>query len=388
MEEIRCNKVHGARMMDDHKEALPQPRPTIEVIYAGGTISSLATAAGYREGGHEVDLVSKLEEHSPDYQPVFDLGHKEVAYTGLSENMDEAYLEVIDSKVDEAMSRDPQGIFMTHGTDSLEQTARHLRKKFIERLKEKKTRLIITAANDDLEEPNTDAWDNLEFGLESASSDVEPDVYVAFHRRLIPADEVVKLPYISGGESTFVSRSDPIYAEALRQQQERSRNLITQLEQVYGGPHNGDQAISYDVNIIRQNHNELLEYLDAHDDVKAILLTLYHSGTANTEKPDQSVAELVNKLRNEKGIMFFGVTENGEPVDLHSYETSIKLREAGVIPLYDMPKDVALAKLRLLDAQLETSQLIDAMLDSKVGEITESEVIPNDIDRLKQLYSS
>ena len=372
--------------MDNSKEPLPQHRPTVEVIYAGGTISSLATVAGYREGGHTVDLVDRLEEHDPDFQPTFDLGHKEIAYTGLSENMDDAYLEDVDQKVDEALARDPHGIFASHGTDSLEQTARHLREKYLAKLREKGVRLVITAANDDLEEPNTDAWDNLEFGLESAASDVEPDVYVAFHRRLIPADQVVKLPFIGGGESTFVSINDPLYAQALRQQQEHSSGLINQLQQLYDVQPNEAQAINYEVNVIRPNHQEFLDSL-SNQDVRAVVFTLYHSGSANTEKPEQSVAELVRKLRTEKDIVCFGVTENGEPVDLHAYETSVRLREAGLVPLYDMPKDVALAKLELVNPTLKAPQLIDEMLTNKVGELTESEIIPDDIDRLKQLYS-
>lgn len=38
------------------------PQKNIEVIYAGGTISSLVTSAGYREGGHVVDLMGLLRE--------------------------------------------------------------------------------------------------------------------------------------------------------------------------------------------------------------------------------------------------------------------------------------------------------------------------------------
>lgn len=112
---------------------------------------------------------------------------------------------------------------------------------------------------------------------------------------------------------------------------------------------------------------------------------LYHSGTANTEKLELSVSHLVNKLRVERDIIFFGVTENGEPVDLHSYETSVRLREAGVVPLYNMQVKVALAKLQLVASNTNT-HIIDEMLDDKVGEIDESQIITEDIEKLKKLY--
>jgi L-asparaginase/Glu-tRNA(Gln) amidotransferase subunit D len=372
--------------MDDNKELLPVPRPIVEVVYAGGTISSLATEAGHREGGHAIDLVMKLEEHSPDYRPTFDLGDKEIAYTGLSENIDEEYWMIIDQKTEEAIEKSSHGIFITHGTDSLEQTAQHLEEEFLEKIKEKNVRIVITASNDDIDAPETDAWDNLEFGLECSASDIEPGVYVAFHRRLIPASKVVKLPFTSGGESTFVSRDDPIYIETLQKQQEHSHRLIEQLESIFSKPPDDELGMVYDVNVIRRDHRELLDNLSAHN-VRAIILNLYHSGTANTEKPDRSVSELVNKLRTEAGIVFFGVTENGEPVDLHAYETSVKLRKSGVVPLYDMTKEVALMKLRLLNPFLSSVQLIEEMLRNRAGEIDESRIFARDIAELKDAYS-
>ena len=100
-----------------------------------------------------------------------------------------------------------------------------------------------------------------------------------------------------------------------------------------------------------------------------------------------SVADLVRKLREERHIVFFGATENGEPVDLHSYETSVRLRKAGIVPLYDMAKDVALTKLRLLSGNSSVEQLISEMLRNRVGEIDERKIIPEDIDQLVELYS-
>jgi len=370
------------------KEVEPIPKADVVVIYAGGTISSLATTEGYREGGHEVDLLAKLKEHDPSILN-YELGQKEFAYTGLSENMDATYWEAIDHATSNALRHNPRSVLMTHGTDSMEQTANHLQEGFGEALKTSGAKIILTGANEDIEAAGTDAWGNLQFALYSAVGDANPGVYVAFHGRLIRADDVVKLPYIKDGESTFISSEDPFYKEVLATQQNRSKELVSHLESVYKRPQNEAQAMRYDVNVIRPNHQELLDRLDAmdeHDMPKAIVLTLYHSGTANTEKPEQSVAVLAESLR-QRGIVVFGATENGQPTNLRLYETSVKLREAGVIPLYDMPREVALAKLRLVDPSLNPAQLIEEMLSSRAGEIDESQIIDADINVLKKSYS-
>lgn len=354
--------------MEPNLEVLNNPKPTIEVIYAGGTISSLATAQGYREGGHVVDLVGQLEQHVPSFKDKIALGETVVAYTGLSENIDERYWEEINQKVATALGRNPHSIVVTHGTDSMEQTARALQSKFIEQLKAKNAKIILTGANDDIVDPKTDAWDNLAFAFDSAVSDVEPGVYVAFHGRLIPADLVVKEPF-NGVSMNYASRTDPAYQEAHRQQQERASQLVSRLEESYDRPQEITDIVDYPVNVVRSNHQELLGHVATHD-IRAVLLTLYHSGTANTETPELSVAELAKKLRSERGITCFAVTENGEQVNFGGYETSLLLQEAGILPLGSMLHDVALAKLRLIGSALEAEQLEQEMLTNKVGELT------------------
>src|SRR5258706_76028 len=154
---IFCYNSHIMRDV----EKLTGQRGTIEVVYAGGTISSLATPQGYREGGHVVDLVGRLEEKYPGFGTGIRLGTAAVAYTGLSENMDAEYWREIDTKVGQSLIKNPHAVVITHGTDSMEQTARHLQERFGDELRERGAKVILTGANEDLEHPQTDAWDNL-----------------------------------------------------------------------------------------------------------------------------------------------------------------------------------------------------------------------------------
>lgn len=371
--------------MELHKEELGDNKTRVEVIYAGGTISSLAVPAGYREGGHVVDLLGKLEERQPGSTNRFNLGEPQVAYTGLSENIEEENLVTMEAAIDTALSRNPKSILMSFGTDFAEQAAKRFQKKYKAQLKQQDAKIVIVTANDDLSHPNTDAWGNLTFSLESAAENAEPGVYLGFHNRLIPAELSVKEPY-NGKEMNFRSKDDPEYIEAVNLKQRKDEQQIAKLKAEIGEDEEASGAvIDYPVNIFRLNHQELLDQLEGRQ-IKAVLLTLYHSGTANATESEASVSKLVNNLR-EHGIVFFGVTENGEPVDLHSYETSVRLREAGVVPLYDMQKEVALAKLMTV-ATGSPVEIIDKMLKNRTGEIDKSKILKEDIDNLKRVYQN
>lgn len=361
------------------------PGNKTEIIYAGGTISSLATPQGYREGGHAVDLLGELYLRNPHLKDNLQLGKTEVAFTGLSENMDENYWDGIESMVERALERNPKTIIITHGTDSMEQTATRLEAKFKAILRVNGAKVILTGANNDLQHPDTDAWDNLIFALQCSNSNVEAGVYVAFHRKLIPASLVTKEPF-NGIEMNFASKEGSDFLEKTRIKKKHIQQIITELKSAYSKEDTNSltKIIRYRVNKVRTNHQEFLSKICS--DTKVVLLTLYHSGTANTENPKLSIADLIKKLRVEKGLVFFGVTENGEPVDLHSYETSVKLRLAGLVPLYDMLDDVAFAKLKLIPNNLTKTQIVKEMLTNKVGEIDSSNIIDEDIKTLLRLY--
>src|ERR1035437_3278532 len=156
----------------------PKSQRPVEVVYAGGTISSVATPEGHREGGYRVDLLVLLAERHPGFLARFCFGKTVTAYVGLSENMSFAYWEAIDKKVAEALARNPHAVLVTHGTDSMEQTAGHLRARFYAQLKAQNSKIVLVGANKDATHPEADVWDNLLFGSECASGDAEPDVYV------------------------------------------------------------------------------------------------------------------------------------------------------------------------------------------------------------------
>lgn len=357
----------------------------IGIVYAGGTISSFATEAGYRIGGIKVDLMSKLQEHLTDSSiENIIVTSSDFAYTGLSENIDISDQNKIASKVNEALQKNPHSVLVTHGTDSMEHTARFLQAEFQKKLIQNNQKIILTGANHDIAYSQTDAWDNLQFALLSGTKNEKAGVYVAFHNKLIPADHVVKEPY-DGIEMNYVDVRDNRFHNLLHQQNQKVKFLLGELEQYLPINRYPHSVIQYHANRIVNDHSELISQIT--EKTQAVLFTLYHSGTANTQNPQISLPKLTEKLRRENGILSFAVSENGESIDLHLYETSIQLREAGMIPLYNMLGPVAKEKLIRL-SNLSSPQIILQMLTNLCGEIDESKIYHDDIANLIQHYNN
>jgi len=357
----------------------------VEVIYAGGASTISTTSEGYITGGRAFDLIGMLDERLPEFEPPYEFGRRQVAFTDLSENIVPSNWDALDEKITVALNRLPRGVMITYGTDTIEQLIRHLHFKFHKQLQEYGQKIVVTGANRDIEDPSTDAWENLMFALNSAAAASPAGIYVAFHGKLIPGLEAAKLPYTPGAEQTFVSIKDPAYKKALEAQKNIITTQLTALRHAI--PRQSDESVAtiYDVNIVSTDHTNLLTKVALHENTKAVIINLYRCGTANTETPGQSVTDLITYFRTEKNITCFGVTENGEPVDLHAYETSVKLRKAGLVPLYDMYRDVAIEKLYLTDKDTP-QELIRYMLTSFAGEIDESRINKDDIEALINLY--
>lgn len=355
----------------------------VGIVYAGGTISSVMNSQGYREGGHEVDLLELMTTLAGrTYDKTVTISSSSFAYPGLSENMTNNDRAILAEHVREALSAGVHGVVVTHGTDSMEHTARYLDARFKNHIRKKDQRIILTGSNNDTSHPHTDAWDNIAEALSSAADITnKPGVYIAFHGNLIPAHAAIKEPY-HGDQMHYVDKGSRKYSSLLREQNAAVKAMCGNF-----GPtppsNSRNSVILYEVNLPRENHTTLNRRISSQ--TRAVLFRLYHSGTANTHSSNVSVSNLVNRLRIDHNIVSFGVTENGEPTDLRLYETSVKLRQAGMVPLYNMPEKVAYEKLLRLTS-FPVPQLIIRMLTSICGEIDESQINRDDVLELINMY--
>jgi L-asparaginase/Glu-tRNA(Gln) amidotransferase subunit D len=184
----------------------------------------------------------------------------------------------------------------------------------------------------------------------------------------------------------YISKSSFEYKQSTKTFTKKNITMNNKLDKVVNNKIEGFSVMEYDVNIIRIDHIKQLETVFKLRP-KAIIFKLYHSGTANTSDPKSSVSKLVAKL-TKIGIVCFGVTETGEPTDLHLYESSIELIKSGMVPLYDMLMPVAVHKLQLLrikENNFTRKEIIEKMMQNFAGEIDEKQIRNNDIKRLQQM---
>jgi len=335
----------------------------IAVLYGGGTISSVATA-GYRVANGKIDLVAELQKHKPIQTLDFlQLENPVIVYEGLSENIDTRYQNIIFQHIRKTIdSGNYHGILLTFGTDAMCEMAKLIELTFEKILNYHKITLIITGANQDIAHPQTDAWDNLYLALSSFKKS-DAGVFIAFGGRLIRASQAVMEPFNTA--MRFSDKEDSHYI-LLNQYRADSRKYFAEKF-----PYVTPKATVYHVNTTQiTTHLPLLETI-AQNKMCVVIFVLFHSGTANVENEQISAVRLIRTLIHDYQVLCLGTTENGEPTTLNGYETSIALRQAGLIPL-NMDYQTALAKANWLLESLQINhadEFIGLMLFNHFGEI-------------------
>ena len=301
---------------------------SVAVLFCGGTISSIANKKGLRINGKAFDLVEKLSQNMPGTYKNINITKSEIIYSGFSENMTSKVhhdlFKSVNKLVDVGFSR----IVITHGTDSMEQTARYLDGKLKSKLTKLQCLVVLTGSNDHAGSSQTDAWKNLSQAVNDGKYSHAGGVFVAFHGRFIPADEVVK-EFFDGKEMNYISNKSFLYKVGLIRYKKWKEKRIKYIKKHYFKDKLDFKIIEYPVNLIREDHKNILK-LVGKEKPDAVLFILYHSSTANTQDDQNSVSNLIFELTNQK-ILCFGITENGDPTDLSKYKSSIDLKNAGLI---------------------------------------------------------
>ena len=382
------------------------------LVTTGGTISAGGNNVGALVAG--VNGADKFRALIQDDLASSNIKISPTNYTPcaiLSENINLNYVEkLVDELIKVIENEDPELIVVSHGTDSMDKVAKlldypvdeTLERKVSKSLKEKIIQLqtliaekgifiVFTGSNTNNE---TEIKANLTGAfktLEKYQGRLHPGIYISFHDDLIRGQFAVKDIYSPELEGMrYADSRDSNYKLKVGLQNQRDETTILDLEakigrcKIIGNP----TIQAYDVTQLHQDHQGFKAKINKQ--TRAVLLYLYHGGTANTDSqyPEISVEELVKDLRRQyPNLVFFAATENFEPTDLRTYETSRKLLDAGVVPLYDMSKNVALAKLYMLTlSKMTPTAIIDEMLSPKANEIQAARINRDDVERIKSSY--
>jgi L-asparaginase/Glu-tRNA(Gln) amidotransferase subunit D len=278
-------------------------------------------------------------------------------------------------------------IVITHGTDSMEQTAKFLNARLGKKLTASKTSVILTGSNEHTGAAQTDAWGNLSLAINENKLSRRGGVFIAFNNTFVPGRYAEK-EFFDGNSMKYINCKSSKFKNSAKREAEEVDKYKKALIKKLGKKQNNLKIIEYAVNTYRRNH-EVLKKMVLFKKPDVIFFKLYHSGTANTLDENASVSKLVEKL-TAKGVVCFGGSENGEPTDLHSYETSVALLNAGMVPLYNMLLPVGVLKAKLINidsnsALTKRAEIINKMLVNIAGEIDEKLVNSRDVIALQNI---
>jgi L-asparaginase len=111
--------AEGAKPSDKNDD---KNKPKIRILATGGTIAGKGTSGGYgyKAGAFKIeDLISAV----PDLDSLASLSGEQVANIGSQDMNDEVWLKLAHRVNDVLQSSDVDGVVITHGTDTMEETA-------------------------------------------------------------------------------------------------------------------------------------------------------------------------------------------------------------------------------------------------------------------------
>lgn len=311
----------------------------IEIIFTGGTIGSRE----YPDGSVSVDdsrnyrLIEMYRENGGKEK--FSVSEP---YRILSENLGLCELEKLLAAVKAAVKKNPEGIIVTHGTDTLQYSAAALSYVF----SDVKIPIVLVSANYILSDERSNGYKNFVGALSFIRCKGGTGVFVSYGNRRLPT-------VIHRGNRL----SNPLpYTDA----------VFSVLNGAYGTVH-GEHFFKnkyYSVN--KENNNSFLEYskdlslkkaegkvlwIKAHPgmalpeisrDTKAVLLDSYHSGTVNLG----ALEPVLNSAKkNNIPVFLTGLDSKGT-----EYKTITEYSKNGIIPLCDRAPIAQYLKLILLIA--------------------------------------
>ncbi len=275
----------------------------IKVIMTGGTIGSESISGViYNKPNKDITDISQ----NPNFRDIeFE---KVYPYSILSENI---ALENWQSLTEE-LDRDNSGydgIIITHGSDTLSYTSAMVSIY----CQDTKIPIVLTGSDKVLTDPSANGLPNLAKATELIREN-RCGVWTVFDR-VFPANEITEA-------DCFTDRFSQGKCSAVPTKVKRNIKLKKRVLMLKEYPF-------FDYSCIEPT-----------EDIGAVLLVCYHSGTAN----ESSVSRLIEKCRN-RGIKLWlqGLKPNRE-----IYSSTEKLIKNGAVPLYGVTPEYALAELTFM----------------------------------------
>lgn len=277
---------------------------TISVIFTGGTIGSLTKKEWVGiDNATNYMLLSRFENADTD------ITFRTVApYSVLSENLSAAELNLLQETVKKELEKEPDGIIVTHGTDTLQHTAASLEYAFADAT----IPVVLVSADYPLDNEKTNGYANFEAAVALIKSREAKGVFVSYRNSgtdTVNIHIASRLFQHSEGSADVHSLGNSVYATY---DGTLALHSVTAVDNPKGL---GAVLYSHHAPILSVESAPGNPYAYTLDGIKAIILKPYHSATLNTTS--EELAELCRRAKEEKIPVFVSGVKSGI-----SYESS------------------------------------------------------------------
>jgi L-asparaginase/archaeal Glu-tRNAGln amidotransferase subunit D len=322
----------------------------ILVVFTGGTIASKAENATVNldenAGTHLLELFEsnyKVEVEFDTIQP----------FHILSENCEPFYWGKLLDALQSIDTKKYSGIIITHGTDTLSYTAAFLGLM----LYDIDIPIVITGSNYPLNHKKSVGLANFFNSVMFINQGERKGIYTIFQdqdgrnmvylaTRVREADSYLDQFSSYGGSSlgeiingSFHYNKNEINPSEEALQKQENTNIL-----------NKSIVFKHSVFAVQAYPGLNYQYIQFEEKPKAILHSLYHSGTGSIENNEYSLPRFIERCVSS-GIDFYLISFHNLESDL--YETSRELLKYGAIPLQNISFEAAYAKLNIAYNQEE-----------------------------------
>ena len=338
--------------------------PSVLIIYTGGTIGMVQNPSTGALKPFDFDHIMKQVPELKSFGYKLDT----ITFDPIVDSSDANpqfwinLVEIIHENHDKY-----DGFVILHGTDTMAFTASAL--SFM--LENQSKPVVLTGSQLPIGKLRTDGKENLITAIEIAAAkqngqSLVPEVCICFENQLFRGNRTTK--FNAEHFDAFQSANYPKLATA-------GINIKYNYSAIHYPTHQSELKIhtklDTNVSILKLFpgiSHDTVEAILSTNNLKALVLETYGSGNATTQA---WFINLINDATN-RGIIILNVSQcSAGSVQMGLYDTSVALKDAGVVSGYDITTEAAIAKLMLLLATKNShEEIIEALNQSISGEIT------------------